>query len=105
MEESGRRKTRSGTSDVERYRRILADKAEALEWAIGRRNVKSINRAAEAAEAALVEVERAIDTEATVEATSPVEVDRAKEGYRAPVRELFKRAREVIRQVAVAEWA
>ena len=46
---SERRKTRSGTSDVERYGRILADRADDVEKALRRKNVKQIDRAASVA--------------------------------------------------------
>ena len=67
---SERRQTRSGTSDVERYGRILSDKANALEKALGRKNVKQIDRAASVAEEALADVEKAIDMEAPAEGAS-----------------------------------
>jgi len=101
MDRSERRRTRSET---EWYGRILADRAEDLEKALRRENVKQINRTASITEAALADVERSIDTEAAAGEMSPEELDWAKEEHRAPVRELFKRAREVKWQVAAAEW-
>jgi len=102
---SERRKTRSGTSDTERYGRILADKADLLEKALRRKNMKQIDRAASAAEEALKDVEKAIDAEAAAEGMSAEDVDRAKEEVRAPVREMFRQAQDDMRQVAVTDWA
>ena len=104
-ERSGRRKTRSGTSDVERYGRILADRAEDLEKALRRKNVKQIDRAASVAEAALADVEKIIDAENEAEGASAEDLDKAKEEVRAPVRELFRRAQEAVLQATVDEWA
>jgi len=84
-------------------RALLSRHADDLKKALGNRSVILINRAAEATEAALAEVDRAINTEAAEEAMSPEELDQTLEEHRAPVRELFKRAREVRRQVAAAE--
>jgi len=74
-----RRKTRSGTSEIERYGRILADRAEDLEKALRRKNVKQIDRAASVAEAALVDVEKIIDAENAAEGASAEDLDKAKE--------------------------
>ena len=102
---SERRQTRSGTSDTERYGRILSDKANALEKALGRKNIKQIDRAASVVEEALADLEKAIDMEAAAEGVATEDVDREKERVRAPVRELFKRAQEVVRQAAAADWS
>ena len=100
-----RRKTRSGTSDTERYGRILADKADLLEKALRRKNMKQIDRAARVAEEALKDVEKAIDADAAAEGMSAEDVDRAKEEVRAPVREMFEQAHEDMRQAAATDWA
>jgi len=102
---SERRQTRSGTSDVERYGRILADRAEEVEKALRRKNVKQIDRAASMAGAALADVEKAIEAEREAEGASAEDTEKAMEEVRAPVRELFKRAKEALLQAAMDEWA
>ena len=99
-----RRKTRSGTTTVERYERILADRAEDVEKALRRKNVKQIDRAASMAGAALADMEKAIQAESEAEGASAEDTTKAMEEARAPVRELFRRAKEAVLQAAMDEW-
>ncbi|MEI7747414.1 MAG: hypothetical protein WCJ28_07725, partial [Actinomycetota bacterium] len=99
-----RRKTRSGTTAVERYERILADRAEDVEKALRRKNVKQIDRAASMAGAALADVEKAIQAESEAEGASAEDTTKAMEEARAPVRELFRRAKEAVLQAAMDKW-
>jgi len=99
-----RRKTRSGTTLIERYQRILEDRAEDVEKALKRKNVKQIDRAASMAGAALADVEKAIVAESEEEGASAEDTAKAMEEARAPVRELFKRANEALLQAALDEW-
>ena len=96
-----RRKTRSGTTAVERYERILADRAEDVEKALRRKNVKQIDRAASMAGAALADVEKAIQAESEAEGATAEDTTKAMEEARAPVRELFRRAKEAVLQAAM----